>query len=65
MKYFVPPVVIPATGDPVCLDVTPAAPIGTYDHRRFPEHEFSLEHGATSNTRFAFKSPKYSSINWT
>jgi anti-sigma regulatory factor (Ser/Thr protein kinase)/putative methionine-R-sulfoxide reductase with GAF domain len=42
-----PPVVIPAVGKPTLLDVTPAPPLGAFDHCQCPEREAKLEHGAT------------------
>jgi serine phosphatase RsbU (regulator of sigma subunit)/anti-sigma regulatory factor (Ser/Thr protein kinase) len=42
-----PPVVIPADALPYRLELTPAPPIGANDHRRFPEHEFTLAQGST------------------
>lgn len=42
-----PPVLMPAAGAPSLLDVTPAPPLGAFDHTRCPERETRLEQGAT------------------
>jgi len=42
-----PPVVIPADGTPILLDVEPAPPLGAFGHSRCPEYEAVLEEGAS------------------